>query len=222
MMYYYLYCIINNENNKFYFGVHATDNLNDGYMGSGKALKASQELHGIDKFIKFILEFFDTEEEMYAREREIVTERAVKDPNCYNLTLGGNGGSAKGELNPLYGVSFTEEHKNKIAQALKGKPKSEEHRNHLSESKKGKPVMSLRGKSRPESVRQQISETLKGHKRTPESIEKSRSGLKKKWEDPEFKKMMSEKHKGQTRTEETRKKQSEARKKFWKNKKNTQ
>lgn len=220
MMYYYLYCIINNENNKFYFGVHATDNLNDGYMGSGKALKASQELHGIDKFTKYILEFFDTEEEMYAREREIVTERAVKDPNCYNLTLGGNGGSIKGELNPLYGVPFTEEHKDKISQSLKDKPKSEEHCKHLSESLKGHTAWN-RGQPCPESIKQQISETLKGHKRTPESIEKSRSGLKKKWEDPEFKKMMSEKHKGRTHTEETRKKQSEARKKFWENKKNS-
>ena len=165
-------------------------------MGSGTALKASQELHGIDKFTKFILEFFDTEEEMYAREREIVTERAVKDPNCYNLTVGGKGWQK--------GVQFTEEH-----------------RKHLSESMKGHTPWN-KGQPRSESVKQQISETLKGHKRTPESIEKSRSGLKKKWEDPEFREMMSEKHRGQTRTEETRKKQSEARKKFWENKKNTQ
>lgn len=161
MKYHYLYCILNNKNGKFYFGVHSTDNLNDGYMGSGKALKEAIKKHKKENFTKVILEFFDTEDEMYAYERKLVTEDAVKNPQCYNLVIGGNGGSAKGELNPLYGVSFTEEHKNKIAQALKGKPKSEEHRNHLSESKKGKPVMSLRGKSRPESVVKKISETLK-------------------------------------------------------------
>lgn len=129
MMYYYLYCIINNENNKFYFGVHSTDNLNDGYMGSGKALKASQELHGIDKFTKFILEFFDTEEEMYAREREIVTERAVKDPNCYNLTVGGKGSN--------FGRHLSEEHRRRISESNKGKPVPEERRRRISTTLKG-------------------------------------------------------------------------------------
>ena len=44
--YYYLYKITNLINNKFYIGVHETDNINDGYMGSGRAIRAAIEKYG--------------------------------------------------------------------------------------------------------------------------------------------------------------------------------
>lgn len=91
-MYKYFYCITNKENGKYYYGVHETNNLDDGYMGSGKRLNYAKEKYGIENFEKEILEFFDTYEEALDFEAEIVTEELVLDENCYNLRKGGSGG----------------------------------------------------------------------------------------------------------------------------------
>jgi len=96
-MYNYFYKITNKVNNKYYFGVHKTKDLNDGYMGSGKRLNYAIEKYGIKNFDKEILDFFDTYEEALDFEAEIVTEKLVLDENCYNLRKGGSGGFTKEE-----------------------------------------------------------------------------------------------------------------------------
>lgn len=92
MTYYYIYQITNLVNAKIYVGVHKTSNLNDGYMGSGKIIRSAITKHGISNFSKDILEFFDTSEAMYAREKEIVTHEFLLREDTYNLRRGGFGG----------------------------------------------------------------------------------------------------------------------------------
>ena len=41
--YFYFYCITNLTNNKKYWGVHSTFNLDDGYKGSGHALMSEMK-----------------------------------------------------------------------------------------------------------------------------------------------------------------------------------
>lgn len=94
--YHYFYKIINNINSHYYYGVHNTDDLDDGYMGSGKRLHLAYKKYGIENFTKEILRFFDTSEEAFEYEAEVVTEEITKDSCCYNIQCGGRSFSPKG------------------------------------------------------------------------------------------------------------------------------
>lgn len=87
-MFYTIYEIKCLLNNKTYIGKHQTNNLDDGYFGSGKLLKRAIQKHGILNFTKEILFVFDNEKEMNEKEKELVKP----GPNSYNLCDGGLGG----------------------------------------------------------------------------------------------------------------------------------
>jgi hypothetical protein len=89
--YNYLYCITNTINGMVYIGVHRTDNLDDGYMGSGTVLKRAQKKYGIENFKKEILEFFDEYLSALAKERELVTLEFIESNGNYNIREGGHG-----------------------------------------------------------------------------------------------------------------------------------
>lgn len=91
-MFFYLYQITNLVNNKIYIGVHATKDMNDGYLGSGKNIQSAIKKYGVDNFKKDILYTFDNAEEMYAKEKEVVTEEFLLRKDTYNLRIGGTGG----------------------------------------------------------------------------------------------------------------------------------
>lgn len=91
-MYYLIYKITNNVNNKIYIGKHQTENKDDGYMGSGKIIKRAIEKYSIDKFTKEILYECNSLEEMNEKEAEIVNEEFVSRLDTYNIKLGGQGG----------------------------------------------------------------------------------------------------------------------------------
>ena len=92
----YFYKITNNLNGNFYYGIHSTNNIDDGYMGSGLKLKRAFIKYGIENFSKEILKFFDTREELADYEADVVTEILVNDKNCYNTSLGGEQLTVKG------------------------------------------------------------------------------------------------------------------------------
>ena len=86
-----MYQITNLLNSKIYIGVHKTTDIEDGYMGSGTYLRRAQQKYGIENFEKKILKFFESEEEMFQEEAEIVTLNFINREDTYNLTEGGNG-----------------------------------------------------------------------------------------------------------------------------------
>jgi hypothetical protein len=91
-LYNYCYKITNNKTGRIYIGVHRTDNLDDGYIGSGKLLKRAIQKHGISFFTKEILMFFETYKEALAYEKKIVTPEFIEESTNYNLKEGGYGG----------------------------------------------------------------------------------------------------------------------------------
>lgn len=87
----YLYEIKNKINDKIYIGAHSTLDIDDGYMGSGKAITAAIEKHGRDNFTKTIIEYFDSRENLLEKEKNIVNSDFVVRRDTYNLTIGGQG-----------------------------------------------------------------------------------------------------------------------------------
>ena len=90
--YHYIYKTTNVKNGKYYIGMHSTDDLNDGYIGSGKRLWYSINYHGKDNHVCEILEYCKDREELKLREREIVNEQLLSEDLCMNLCLGGGSG----------------------------------------------------------------------------------------------------------------------------------
>lgn len=90
--YHYIYKITCLKNNRYYIGMHSTDNLEDGYFGGGKRIKNSVKKHGKDVHRKEILEFFESRDLLRQREIELVNEELLNDPMCMNLQPGGGGG----------------------------------------------------------------------------------------------------------------------------------
>jgi len=72
--------------------MHSTNNLDDGYLGSGTRLRRSIRKYGIEKHKKEILCFFDTREMLVEGEIELVTSEIINDEDCMNLKEGGSGG----------------------------------------------------------------------------------------------------------------------------------
>jgi hypothetical protein len=72
--------------------MHSTNDLNDGYMGSGDRITRSIRKYGKENFKFEILEYLETRELLKQREREIINEELLDDKLCMNLVYGGGGG----------------------------------------------------------------------------------------------------------------------------------
>ena len=108
--YNYIYLITNKINSKIYIGKHSTDNLDDGYMGSGKLISKAIQKYGIENFTKEYLAFCDIEETLNYLERFYIKNYKAKDKEIgYNLADGGDG------CNYWLGRHRTEETKKKIS-----------------------------------------------------------------------------------------------------------
>jgi hypothetical protein len=102
-MHYIIYRTTNKINGKYYIGAHRTENLNDGYVGSGVGLKRAIAKYGKENFITETLHTLPTENEMYEKEKELVSI----GKNTYNMTKGGYGGwshvnSDPDRVNPMH------------------------------------------------------------------------------------------------------------------------
>jgi hypothetical protein len=168
---------------KWYIGLHSTDNMNDGYLGSGMRLTRSVKKYGENDHTREILFMGNTRKDASNKEAELLSEEVRKDPMCMNLGLGGLGATdrpatseetaaklskaSKGYVRTKEwyakilasrmannGYNVSDETKEKIRTALTGKTLSEEHKKKISEGGTGQ--------KRSEETCQNISKSLKG------------------------------------------------------------
>lgn len=107
-MKYIVYQTTNLVNNKIYIGVHKTENpeVFDSYIGNGimttspssymnptTPFQYAVKKYGISAFRRTIIQIFDTAEEAFKLESQIVTYNFIKRKDTYNVALGGGGGS---------------------------------------------------------------------------------------------------------------------------------
>ena len=94
-MYHIVYKTTHTPTGKFYIGVHSTNNLDDGYLGSGKYLKRAIKLYGRTAFIREILYKCESKEAAFELEHLLITDILIRSDNTYNLSEGGRGNRGK-------------------------------------------------------------------------------------------------------------------------------
>lgn len=174
--YNYVYKITNTINGKIYIGKHSTDDLEDGYMGSGVVLKQAYKKYGLENFNKEVIDYYTSEEELNQGEIFYIAKfNSTNSEIGYNLTYGGEGGGKTEETKQKMsiakkGKTHSEETKRKISEAFKDNPRNEERKQKMSQSLKGKEPWN-KGAHMSEETKRKISKSLKGKKTQPRSEE---------------------------------------------------
>ena len=225
MIYRYIYkitCTAGSFKDKFYFGQHTTENLDDNYHGSGHKLLSYLKKYPND-YIKEVISFYDTEEELNKAEYDII-HPYLGSEMCLNINEGGYYGKPSYETRKKISESnIGREPWNKGKKGIqtawnKGLKNwmSDEGKKSLSEKIKNRPpTKGFTGHHFTEYQRANISNGMKNSEKFQETM-KSQEYRNKLSESLKGKNTWS---KGSKRSEETKKKQSEARKLWWANKK---
>jgi len=184
-MYHLVYLTRNLINNKIYVGAHSTNNLEDGYLGSGQNLKRAIKKYGKENFERIILHYCYNKEQTYEVEAQIIDISFVIRKDTYNLCVGGCGGDVHTNETKLKmsnikkGKSLPLTTRIKMSKSGKGRIFSKEHKIKISIGQKGH--ANFEGKFHTEDTKRKMSESAKG-----------------KFKSEDTKKKMSESHKGRT------------------------
>lgn len=147
-------CIITN---KWYIGMHSTDNIEDGYLGSGSILSRSIKKHGRENHTYEILEYLPDRKSLAKREEELLSKELRENSLCMNIRSGGTGNYP--------GKPITEETKVKMSISLKetwARRKAEGYQfpKHSEETKK-KRALANTGKTRSTETKERMSASQK-------------------------------------------------------------
>ena len=139
---YVITCTEGSFSGKVYYGCHTTNNLEDGYIASGRLIKDYIKKYP-NGYTREILNYYSSVEELNKAEYDLIHPHLGKE-YCLNLTEGGGLRAFPGELHPSYGTHLRDETKHKQSETLKRKYESGEiskpigmkNKNHKEETKK--------------------------------------------------------------------------------------
>lgn len=172
-MYYYTYLVIPTNIKsrlfgKVYFGKHKTENLNDGYIGSGTQILRYLNKHPND-YYREIIKFYSSEEELNKAEYDLIHPHINKS-YCLNLMEGGHGGD------------LSKESREKCIKHARGKKRSEEQINNIRNGYYKSDIKTRHEKQR---------ESLKKYYSDPIHKQEASERITKKWQDPEYRNKMN-------------------------------
>lgn len=174
----FIYKITNLINGKIYVGSHITNNINDGYLGSGVVLYKAIQKYGKENFKLEILEFYlgDNKKDLFELELKWIENlRSIEKEIGYNLTKNCGGGyiseevynkmkiDFKGRKIWCEGLTLSKEHKNKIGVKTKGENNGMFGVKGVNHPCYGKPGTNL-GKNFTQEHKNKISESQSGEK----------------------------------------------------------
>lgn len=177
----YIYKCTDLTTGKIYIGKREKPYFDDTYWGSGKNWTHVLNCVGKDNIKREILCWASSRNELRDLEIKFISELNSNDPNIgYNIHRGGSGGNSsndtekwselhKGPRNGRYGVPVSQETREKISKANKGRSYSEK-----VNKTKGRP-----GVAKPEGFGEKISKAQKGRKKTAQELANLREGAKK-------------------------------------------
>jgi hypothetical protein len=104
-MFHTTYLIINEKTGEYYIGKHSTNNLDDGYMGSG-SWPNQMVKEGIELKKYYIGVDYKTSEDSYTAEKEILGDKWKTDKLCKNMKPGGETSFFEKEVYSEYCMSM--------------------------------------------------------------------------------------------------------------------
>jgi hypothetical protein len=159
MAYFTVSKVVHLPTGRYYYSRHVTDNLMDGYLGSGIAWTNLLKTHPHAQFEHEYRVFCESSEVMIQLERQLIAAKMDCDPLCLNLMIG--------DASTTGSIQHSHESKRKMSVAQTGRKMSEAQKQKLSVINTGKHISS--------ETRAKISAFQKGrispYKRLPRSVE---------------------------------------------------
>ena len=204
---YHIRILVGSKKNYFYVGMHSTNNIDDGYCGSGKRVSDiidSYKKRGYkdnEIYERTILTFATSRKEVIELESIYVDKNILLNEFSLNDKTGGN-----------QCIEFSAETCKKISKAAKGRKVSEETKKKISKGHKGKKLsketkqkMSENNPMKNTLNREKISKALKGRTFSKETKQRMSKAAKKRMTN-EARKHLSDLNKGKIVPEDVRQK----------------